>query len=116
MSNFTQPEIFRKKRIPKRFALRTMLFTMFSCIILLLVVGCNDKENTKSLAEGGMKCGAGKCGVSMAGGSAVLIKKKRNILDQMDKNDSRRTCVLNAKNTRALYDCVRDPITGRLVK
>jgi len=82
--------------------------------ITTLFPGCNEKEKTKSLTEGGMKCGAGKCGSSMVDGSAVLVKKKLNILNQMDKDDYRRTCVLEAKSTKALYNCVRDPDTGRL--
>jgi len=80
----------------------------------LLVTGCTDKDKEKSLTEGGMKCGAGKCGSSMVDGSAVLVKKKVNILDQLKKDDSRRDCVLKAKTTKALYNCVRDPQTGRL--
>jgi len=80
----------------------------------LLLTGCSDKEKTKSLTEGGMKCGAGKCGSSMVDGSAVLVKKKMNILDQMDKNDTRRDCVLKATSTKILYDCVRDIKTGRI--
>jgi len=61
-----------------------------------------------------MKCGAGKCGSSMVDGSAVLVKKKMNILDQLRKEDKRRDCVLNAKTTKALYNCVRLKSTGRL--
>jgi uncharacterized lipoprotein NlpE involved in copper resistance len=82
--------------------------------ITLLLSGCTDKEEKKSLTEGGMKCGAGKCGSSMVDGSAVLVKKKMNILDQLKKDDNRRDCVLKAKTTKALYNCVRDPETGRL--
>ncbi|KYJ85936.1 hypothetical protein [Sulfurovum riftiae] len=81
---------------------------------ILLLAGCSDKEKEKSLTEGGMKCGAGKCGSSMVDGSAVLVKKKVNILDQLTKEDKRRDCVLKAKTTKALYNCVRDPKTGRL--
>jgi len=82
--------------------------------LTLLFTGCTDKDDKKSLTEGGMKCGAGKCGSSMVDGSAVLVKKKMNILDQMTKEDKRRDCVLKAKTTKALYNCVRDPETGRL--
>ena len=82
--------------------------------LALLTTGCSDKEKTKSITEGGMKCGAGKCGASMANGSALLVKKKMNIIDQMDKNDTRRNCVLKAKTTKALYACVRVSETGRL--
>ncbi len=83
-------------------------------ITLLFTTGCTDKEKSESLTEGGMKCGAGKCGSSMVDGSAVLVKKKMNILDQLDKKDARRDCILKAKTTKALYNCVRDPKTGRL--
>ena len=82
--------------------------------LTLLFTGCSDKEKDKSLTEGGMKCGAGKCGSSMVDGSAVLVKKKVNILDQLTKEDKRRDCVLKAKTTKTLYNCVRDPETGRL--
>ena len=83
-------------------------------ITLALLSGCNDKEKTKSLTESGMKCGAGKCGASMANGSALLVKKKMNIIDQMEKDDNRRDCVLKAKTTKTLYACVRVSETGRL--
>ena len=88
--------------------------TLSLLTVTLLLSGCTDKDDKKSLTEGGMKCGAGKCGSSMVDGSAVLVKKKVNILDQLEKNDSRRDCVLKAKTTKALYNCVRDPETGRL--
>ncbi len=61
-----------------------------------------------------MKCGPGKCGASMVDGSAVLVKKKMNILDQLEKDDSRRDCVLKASSTKKLYNCVRVAKTGRL--
>ncbi len=80
----------------------------------LLVSGCTDKENKESLTEGGMKCGPGKCGASMVDGSAVLVKKKMNILDQLQKDDTRRECVLSAITTKELYNCVRVEDTGRL--
>ena len=85
-----------------------------SVLSLALLAGCSDKEKTKSLTESGMKCGAGKCGASMANGSALLVKKKMNILNQMDKKDNRRECVLKAKTTKAVYNCVRVSKTGRL--
>ena len=92
----------------------TKQIMIIGLISLALLSGCSDKEKTKSLTEGGMKCGAGKCGASMANGSALLVKKKMNIIDQMDKNDDRRDCVLKAKTTKALYNCVRVSETGRL--
>ena len=90
------------------------LLSLSLLTLTLLLTGCSDKEKEKSLTEGGMKCGAGKCGSSMVDGSAVLVKKKVNILDQLTKEDKRRDCVLKAKTTKALYNCVRDPETGRL--
>ena len=83
-------------------------------VFIALLSGCSDKEKTKSLTETGMKCGTGKCGANAANGSALLVKKKMNILDQMRKEDKRRECVLKASTTKALYACVRDPKTGRL--
>jgi hypothetical protein len=80
----------------------------------LLVSGCSDKEQKESITEGGMKCGPGKCGASMVDGSAVLVKKKMNILNQLEENDSRRECVLKAITTKELYSCVRVEETGRL--
>ena len=59
----------------------------------LLVSGCSDKEQKESITEGGMKCGPGKCGASMVDGSAILVKKKMNILNQLSDGDSRRECV-----------------------
>ena len=88
--------------------LTTLLFT------LALLSGCNQKDDKESLTEGGMKCGPGKCGASMVDGSAVLIKKKMNILKQLKEDDSRRDCVLKATSTKELYNCVRVLETGRL--
>ena len=80
----------------------------------LLVSGCTDKEKKESLTEGGMKCGPGKCGASMVDGSAVLVKKKMNILNQLAEDDTRRDCVLKAITSKELYACVRVEETGRL--
>jgi len=91
-----------------------MITKLLILAAVLLISGCSDKEKTKSLTEGGMKCGPGKCGASMVDGSAVLIKKKMNILEQMREDDSRRDCVLKASSTKILYDCVRDSRTGHL--
>ena len=93
--------------------MKTKLFAV-SLLSILLLAGCTDKEKKKSLTEGGMKCGAGKCGSSMVDGSAVLVKKKLNITEQMRKDDPRRECVLKAKTTKELYNCVRVTETGRL--
>ena len=82
---------------------------------LFILSGCGDKEESKKSTIGsGMKCGAGKCGASMVDGSSLLAKKKKNILSQMRKDDSRKDCVLKAKNTKKLYDCVRDTKTKKL--
>ena len=94
--------------------IKTKLLSLSLLTITLLLTGCSDREKTKSITEGGMKCGAGKCGASMVDGSAVLIKKKMNILNQLKEDDSRRDCVLKATTTKILYDCVRAEKTGRL--
>jgi len=94
----------------KRYITRSLMIVTAA----LLITGCSDKEKTKSLTEGGMKCGAGKCGANMADGGTLLDKKRMNILNQMRKEDTRRDCVLKAKTTKGLYDCVRDLKTGRI--
>jgi hypothetical protein len=91
--------------------LKTLTALLFA---LALLSGCSDKEKTTSITEGGMKCGPGKCGASMVDGSAVLVKKKMNILNQLKEEDSRRDCVLKATSTKELYNCVRVSETGRL--
>lgn len=93
--------------------MRSKLTTLL-LFTLLLLSGCTDKEKKESLTEGGMKCGPGKCGASMVDGSAVLIKKKMNILNQLAEDDNRRECVLKALTTKELYSCVRVEETGRL--
>ncbi len=80
---------------------------------LILISGCAG-EKKESITEGGMKCGPGKCGASMVDGSAILVKKKMNILDQLRENDDRRECVLSAMTTKELYNCVRVEVTGRI--
>ena len=82
--------------------------------LTLILAACSNKDKKESITEGGMKCGAGKCGASMVDGSAVLVKKKLNILNQLKKSDTRRDCVLKASTTKALYNCVRVAKTGRL--
>ncbi len=86
----------------------TLIFSAF------LLSGCTDKEQRESITEGGMKCGPGKCGASMVDGSAVLVKKKMNILNQLADDDTRRECVLKSITTKELYSCVRIEETGRL--
>lgn len=91
--------------------LKTLCTIIFT---ITLLSGCNQKEDNESLTEGGMKCGPGKCGASMVDGSAVLVKKKMNILKQLKEDDNRRDCVLKATSTKELYNCVRVSKTGRL--
>ena len=82
---------------------------------VLLILGCSsEKESKKKSSAPGMKCGAGKCGANMFDGNRALAKKRKNILSQLRSNDPRRECVLEAKSTRELYDCVRNPVSGRL--
>jgi len=83
-------------------------------ILTLILSACNNKGKEESITEGGMKCGPGKCGASMVDGSAVLVKKKMNILDQLKEDDTRRECVLASNTTKELYNCVRVEETGRL--
>jgi len=96
------------------------ILTSLPLLLLLLGAGqgCSSDrdEGAKGSGSAGntMKCGAGKCGAGMADGNIVLAKKRRNILSQMRKDDSRRDCVDKAQNTKALYECVRDPEEGRL--
>ena len=79
---------------------------LVSLIVLFVFSGCNETRE-KSKAPG-MKCGAGKCGANMFDGNSALVKKKKNILSQMRKDESRRECVINAVTTKATYDCVRE--------
>ena len=92
--------------------MRLKIFTT-ALFTLALLSGCSG-EKKESITEGGMKCGPGKCGASMVDGSAVLVKKKMNILDQLQEDDNRRECVLSATTTKELYNCVRVEETGRL--
>ncbi len=96
---------------------------LFGPILILsgvfLFAACSDtgseaEEGKASLTEGGMKCGAGKCGTSMVDGNTILAKKKKNILSQMREDDPRKGCVLRAGSSKTLYDCIRDPKTGYL--
>ncbi len=96
------------------------LLSVFVTVLLLVMIsGCNDRDDSakaSSAAESGMKCGSGKCGAGMFDGNAALAKKKANIIVQMREDDTRRDCVTQAKNTKTLYDCVRDPQSGQLTK
>ena len=92
--------------------MKLKIFLTMLCTLAFLS-GCAG-EKKESITEGGMKCGPGKCGASMVDGSAVLVKKKMNILDQLQEDDNRRECVLSATTTKELYNCVRVEETGRL--
>ncbi len=84
-------------------------------LLASIFIGCGDKKTKEeSLTEGGMKCGAGKCGSSMVDGDSVVAKKKKNILSQMREDDKRKDCVLKASTNKKLYECIRDPKTDRL--
>ncbi|MCF6330618.1 MAG: hypothetical protein L3I99_03615 [Sulfurimonas sp.] len=89
---------------------------LLAIVLVLLISGCEVKDVDKgeSSLEGGMKCGAGKCGANMFDGNSALEKKKKNMLEQMRDNDSRKSCVINAKTTKEAYDCVRDKDSGIL--
>ncbi|MCW9026852.1 MAG: hypothetical protein OQJ77_06000, partial [Thiovulaceae bacterium] len=47
-------------------------------------------------------------------GNSALDKKKKNILSQMREDDTRKSCVISAKTTKELYDCVREKDGKRL--
>jgi len=83
-------------------------------LLLIFLNGCSDEKSSKKSASVGMKCGAGKCGANMFDGNAALMKKKQNILRQMRKGDPRKDCVLQARTTKATYECVRDPKTKKM--
>lgn len=85
-------------------------------LMIAIVTGCSDTREKKktSPTQGGMKCGAGKCGASMVDGNTIVAKKKKNMLSQIREDDPRKACVLNANTTKALYNCVRNPESKRL--
>ena len=96
-----------------------LLLTFIITLLLVLSTGCNNRDDSakdSSPAAGGMKCGAGKCGANMFDGNAALVKKKKNVTIQMRDDDPRRDCVASASTTKEVYDCVRDPETGKMSK
>ena len=96
-----------------------LLLTFITTLLLVLSTGCDSRDDSakeSSPAAGGMKCGAGKCGANMFDGNAALVKKKANISKQMREDDPRRSCVAQAASTKEVYDCVRDPETGKMSK
>lgn len=92
-----------------------MIRSLILCGLLGLTFSAcsNDKKEGQQVGSE-MKCGAGKCGANMFDGNLALAKKKKNILSQMDSEDERKECVINASSTKVLYDCVRSPITNKL--
>jgi len=94
--------------------MKTLYITLLVLLVTLTFASCSDEKTVKKSTAPGMKCGAGKCGANMFDGNAALAKKKRNILAQMRKDDPRKDCVKKARRTKAVYDCVRDPKTGRM--
>jgi len=92
-----------------------MLKFLLSISFLLLLSACSDEKTVlKGSASSGMKCGAGKCGANMFDGKGALAKKKKNILGQMREDDTRKECVIKAKNTKEVYNCVRSPKTNKM--
>ena len=91
-----------------------LIHLLITALTIVLLSACNGEKQKESITEGGMKCGAGKCGASMVDGSAVLVKKKMNILNQLREDDTRRDCVLKSTTTKELYNCVREEESGRL--
>ena len=95
-----------------------LLLLFVTTLLLVLMVGCSDKDEREKASgmSAGMKCGAGKCGANMFDGNAAVAKKKANIIKQMQENDPRSECVMRAETSKEVYDCVRDPETGKLSK
>ena len=87
---------------------------IISFILAIFISACSNEKETKKSVGSGMKCGAGKCGANMFDGNLALAKKKKNILKQMKENDTRKDCVLKAKSTKAVYNCVRDTKTKKM--
>ena len=84
-------------------------------LLVLGTGGCGEKKEDSSRVPG-MKCGAGKCGANMFDGNSALVKKKKNILNQMREDDPRKDCVISAKSTKEVYNCVRDRAGKHLTK
>jgi len=96
-----------------------LLLIFVTTLLLVFSTGCNNRDESakeSKPAAGGMKCGAGKCGANMFDGNAALVKKKKNVTIQMRDDDPRRECVANARTTKEVYACVRDPKTGKMSK
>ncbi len=90
-------------------------FFMLLLGITLAFSACSEtQKEEKGSASSGMKCGAGKCGANMFDGKGALAKKKKNILSQMRENDPRKACVIEAKNTKEAYECVKHKETNKM--
>ena len=87
---------------------------IISLILVFFISACSNEKEAKKSVGSSMKCGAGKCGANMFDGNIALAKKKKNILHQMREEDTRKDCVLKAKTTKAVYDCVRDVKTKKM--
>ena len=83
-------------------------------VVLLTFTACSQEKVPKGTQSTQMKCGAGKCGANMFDGNSALTKKKKNILSQMREDDTRKDCVIRAKNTKEAYDCVRSSKTQKM--
>ncbi|MBU1642404.1 hypothetical protein KKE54_03505 [bacterium] len=93
--------------------MKKVLLFVFVVSVVFVVGGCSrdsgghGKSNT-------MKCGAGKCGAKMIDRESALEKKRADITAQMREDDPRRGCVVKAQSIEILYNCIRDPKTGKL--
>ena len=87
---------------------------IFISLMIFTFSGCDDKKEIPKSVGSGMKCGAGKCGANMFDGNSALNKKKKNILSQMREDDTRKECLIGAKNTKEAYDCVRNKETKKM--
>ena len=83
-------------------------FISQSAITILVVGGYNESHSRSSKkVSSDMKYSAGKCGANMMDTSSALNRKKIKILNQMREDDNRRQSVLNAKNSKEIYDSIR---------
>ncbi len=92
----------------------TNLFILLLGITLTFSACSDTQTEEKGIAGSAMKCGTGKCGTNMFDGKGVLAKKKKNILSQMRDNDPRKACVIEAKNTKETYECVKHKETNKM--
>jgi len=86
--------------------------TLLVLLTLFVLSGCSERQEENKAS--GMKCGSGKCGANMFDGNSALAKKKKNILSQMREDDPRKECVIAAKTTKTVYDCVRNPKSKKM--